>query len=270
MSEVDIHRIAEDQIALRKRAGLSSPPSTVFPDFDLAKAYAIAAEIVRIRRKRGERTVGRKIGFTNQAIWTQYGLDTPIWAHMYEDTVNFAVRDRGSVSLAGMAAPRIEPEVVFKLRSAPSGGEEKSLLASIEWMAVGFEIVDCHYPGWKFRPADTVVDFGLHAALVVGTPETFAEMRDETLLRCLKEFHIVLLCEGEEMARGKGAFVLGSPLLALKYLCDLLARQGGEPLSAGEIVTTGTLTAALPVRPGQTWTVGIEGIDLRTPSLTLT
>jgi len=72
------------------------------------------------------------------------------------------------------------------------------------------------------------------------------------------------------MARGKGAFVLGSPLLALKYLCDLLARQGGEPLSAGEIVTTGTLTAALPVRPGQTWTVGIEGIDLRTPSLTLT
>ena len=169
-----------------------------------------------------------------------------------------------------MAAPRIEPEVVFKLRSAPSGGEEKSLLASIEWMAVGFEIVDCHYPGWKFRPADTVVDFGLHAALVVGTPETFAEMRDETLLRCLKEFHIVLLCEGEEMARGKGAFVLGSPLLALKYLCDLLARQGAEPLSAGEIVTTGTLTAALPVRPGQTWTVGIEGIDLRTPSLTLT
>lgn len=269
MPGIDIHRQAEEQIALRDQVRLVSPPSATNPDLDLAAAYDIAGEIVRIRRRRGERTVGRKIGFTNREIWSQFGLNTPIWAHMYEGTVGFAVRDHRSLSLCGMAAPRIEPEVVFKLRSAPSGGEEKSLLASIEWLAVGFEIVDCHYPDWKFQPADTVVDFGLHAALVIGTPETFADTRDESLLRSLKEFRIALLCEGEEVARGRGAFVLGSPLLALKYLCDLLASQGGEPLKAGEIVTTGTLTTALPVRPGQTWTVDIEGIHLRPLSLTL-
>ncbi len=269
MPEIDIRRRAEEQIVLRDQVRLAAPPTATIPDFGLAAAYDIAAEIVRIRRSRGERTVGRKIGFTNREIWTQYGLDTPIWAHMYEGTVDFAVRDHGSLSLVGMAAPRIEPEIVLKLRAAPAGSDEESLLASIEWMAVGFEIVDCHYPDWKFQPADTVVDFGLHAALVIGTPETFADTRNDALLRSLKEFHIALLCEGKEVARGKGGFVLGSPLLALKHLRDLLTGQSGEPLSAGEIVTTGTLTAALPVRPGQTWTVSLEGIGLRPPSLTL-
>ncbi len=33
-----------------------------------------------------------------------------------------------------------------------------------------------------------------------------------------------------------------------------------EPLAAGEVITTGTLTAALPVRPGETWSSGYEGL----------
>jgi 2-keto-4-pentenoate hydratase len=40
-----------------------------------------------------------------------------------------------------------------------------------------------------------------------------------------------------------------------------------EPIQAGEIVTTGTLTPALPIRTGETWTTNLSGIDL--PGLTL-
>jgi len=269
MPGIEVRRKAEGQIALRERAGLVSPLSATHPDFGLSEAYDIAAEIVRIRRRRGERTVGRKIGFTNTAIWAEYGLDTPIWAHMYEDTVRFAAGDHAVLPLAGMAAPRIEPEIVLKLRSTPTGDGEDSLLAAIDWLAVGFEIVDCHYPDWKFQPADTVADFGLHAALVIGTPAMVADPRNDAFLRSLKEFRIVLLCGGKEMARGQGAFVLGSPLLALRHLRDLLRSQNGEPLAPGEIVTTGTLPAALPVRPGETWSVSLDGIDLPAPSLTL-
>ncbi|OPY92169.1 MAG: 2-hydroxyhexa-2,4-dienoate hydratase [Syntrophaceae bacterium PtaU1.Bin231] len=252
MPGIEVRRKAEGQIALRERAGLVSPLSATHPDFGLSEAYDIAAEIVRIRRGRGERTVGRKIGFTNTAIWAEYGLDTPIWAHMYEDTVRFAAGDHAVLPLAGMAAPRIEPEIVLKLRSTPTGDGEDSLLAAIDWLAVGFEIVDCHYP-----------------ALVIGTPAMVADPRNDAFLRSLKEFRIVLLCGGKEMARGQGAFVLGSPLLALRHLRDLLRSQNGEPLAPGEIVTTGTLTAALPVRPGETWSVSLDGIDLPAPSLTL-
>jgi len=48
----------------------------------------------------------------------------------------------------------------------------------------------------------------------------------------------------------------------------LAAQSRFAPVQAGEIVTTGTLTAALPVSPGQTWTTVIEGIDLSGLSIT--
>jgi 2-oxo-3-hexenedioate decarboxylase len=35
-----------------------------------------------------------------------------------------------------------------------------------------------------------------------------------------------------------------------------------EKVRAGEIVTTGTLTEAMPLAPGQTWSARFDGIDL--------
>ena len=40
--------------------------------------------------------------------------------------------------------------------------------------------------------------------------------------------------------------------------CD----QVNAPLAAGEIVTTGTLTRALPVSGGETWTTELTGVAL--------
>jgi 2-oxo-3-hexenedioate decarboxylase len=69
--------------------------------------------------------------------------------------------------------------------------------------------------------------------------------------------------------RGSGANVLDSPLLAFAHLAETLATQARvAPVQAGEIVTTGTLTAALPVSPGQRWTTVLDGIDL--PGLSIT
>ena len=39
--------------------------------FDWEAAYRVAAEIVKLRRARGEKTIGRKIGFTNRALWDE-------------------------------------------------------------------------------------------------------------------------------------------------------------------------------------------------------
>ena len=64
--------------------------------------------------------------------------------------------------------------------------------------------------------------------------------------------------------RGVGANVLGSPLASLGYLVDLLSRQPeAPPLAAGEIVTTGVLTDAHPVAPGQVWSTTLHGLPLR-------
>jgi 2-oxo-3-hexenedioate decarboxylase len=56
---------------------------------------------------------------------------------------------------------------------------------------------------------------------------------------------------------------LGGPLSALRHLVALLARDPiNPPLAAGEIVTTGTLTRALPIAPGEIWTTALTGVGL--------
>ena len=64
-------------------------------------------------------------------------------------------------------------------------------------------------------------------------------------------------------ANGGGANVLDSPLLAAAHVISMLKDQPQfEPIGAGEIVTTGTLTAALPIHPGETWCTEFSGIEL--------
>lgn len=90
-----------------------TPFSRIHPDFDLAVAYEVAAAILRQRRERGEKPIGRKIGFTNRNIWPQYRVDTPIWAHVYDTTVKYAEKNVVRFPLAGLARRLREFKIVL-------------------------------------------------------------------------------------------------------------------------------------------------------------
>ena len=118
------------------------------PALDLAEAYRVTAAVRQMREIRGERPVGRKIGFTNRAMWVEHGVRAPIWGYVYDGTVRALAETEGTFSLAGLAEPRIEPEIVFGLAAAPTPGmDERALLACVDWVAHGFEIVQSIFPG---------------------------------------------------------------------------------------------------------------------------
>jgi 2-keto-4-pentenoate hydratase len=209
--------------------------------------------------------VGRKIGFTNRNIWAQYGATSPIWAHVYDGTLIHARDNTATLSLAGSAQPRIEPEIAFMLRAPPPVGCEDPavMLEYIDWLAPSFEIVDCHFADWKFNPADAAADFSLHWRLIVGTPHVIRQAEIPALAAQLHDCRVTLAMNDRVMDRGSGANALGHPALALAFLADILARQPQfAALARGEIVTTGTLTAALPVQSGETWTSRYEGLPV--------
>ena len=232
------------------------------PSFDADAAYLVSAEILRRRRARGETPVGRKVGFTNRTIWAEYGVSTPMWAHVYDSTVTYFDEARGSLAIGHLAQPRIEPEIVLHFKSAPRATEdENELLSNIDWIAHGYEVVQCHFPNWKFKAADTIADFGLHGALVVGPKRPVDALAD--VVGKLRTFTITLSKNGRLEAQGGGANVLDSPLLVAAHLLNLLKyQQRFESIQAGELVTTGTLTPALPIRPGETWTTELSGLEL--------
>jgi len=192
-----------------------------------------------------------------------------MWASTWAHTVHHATRERATLALDRLVQPRIEPEVVFRLKSPVSGkADAESALACVEWLAAGFEIVQSHFPDWKFAAPDCTAAFGLHGALVVGTPVAVTEANRARLARALPTFALVLSREGTVIDRGVGANVLDGPAHALSHLARLVAAQPeSPPLAAGELITTGTLTDAWPVRRGETWTsdygdLGISGLTL--------
>src|SRR5262245_12344785 len=168
------------------------------------------------------------------------------------------------VTLAPFAEPRIEPEIVFRLAAAPSPDmDETALFGCIDSVAQGFEIVQSVFPGWKFAPADTVIVNGLHGALLLAPrhPAGFGSATD--WVSNLAGFEIELLRDGAAVDRGHAANVLDGPLSALRHLVGLLARDPvNSALATGDIVTTGTLTRAFPILPGQSWSTTLHGIEL--------
>jgi 2-keto-4-pentenoate hydratase len=235
------------------------------PGFDWDEGYEVAAEIVALRRARGERPIGRKIGFTNRNIWAEYGATAPIWAHVYDRTVHFAIDNQATVSLGGAVQPRLELEIAFRLKAPVPArrNDPAEVLAAIEWYAPSFEIVDCHFADWKFRPADSAADFSFHWKLVVGAPHPVDPKQVTALATQLRECGVTLRKDGAVADRGVGANALGHPALALAHLADVLSRQPRfAPLAAGEVVTTGTLTAAMPIRPSETWSSEYSGLPI--------
>ncbi len=269
-ARADVAAIAGRLIAAYDGATSIAPITAGDPAFDVAAGYEVLREIEARRMAMGWQPVGRKIGFTNRTIWPRYGVYLPMWAHVWAHTAHRTSENRATLSLAPFVRPRIEPEVVFGLSApVPAGGDANAVLACVEWIAPGFEIVQSHFPDWKFAAADCTAAFGLHGALVVGAPVPVTKRNRALLADTLPGFALTLRSAGEVIDTGVGANVLDSPALALAHLARVLAGQPQfPPLAAGEIVTTGTITDAWPVAKGQTWTSDYGTLGL--PGMTLT
>jgi 2-keto-4-pentenoate hydratase len=237
--------------------------------FDLAAAYAVETELVRRNRAEGRQTVGIKVGFANKAMWRVLKLSTLVWAHMYDDTIRRASTNTATLALASLMAPKIEPEIVFTMKHplAPGTTEPAAVLDAVESIALGFEIIDCPYADWKFQPADFVAAYGLHAALIVGEPQAVTAARIPALAEALPQFTVTLSKDGAHVEEGAGKNSLRSPALCLAELVSAMAAQGSAPLEAGDLVSSGTLTAPKPIGAGETWTAEVHGLNL--PALSL-
>ncbi|HEX7329423.1 MAG TPA: hypothetical protein VF428_12895 [Casimicrobiaceae bacterium] len=265
MDTASIHAIAARLIDAQDRATTLPPIAAATPGFDVDAAYEVLHEIESRRIAQGWRPVGRKIGFTNRTIWPRYGVYQPMGARVWAHTVQYARAGRATQSLAGFVQPRIEPEIVFKL-AAPiaQDADARAVLAATEWIAAGFEVVQSHFPDWKFTAADCTAAFGLHAALIVGEPYPIDAENRGAIVDLLPVFRATLRKKGVAVDNGVGANVLDSPALAVAHLANVLAQHPEHPpLGAGEVVTTGTITDAWPLAPGEAWSSDYGELPVR-------
>jgi 2-keto-4-pentenoate hydratase len=266
----DIRAIAGEIRRAQDEVRQVEPLTSRFPSFDVAAGYEVAHQVHADRLADGAVAVGRKIGFTNPDMWALYGVGEPVWAYVHDRTVSW-IEAGARCSLAGFCEPKIEPEIVFHFDRSPAAGADlEQVLACIDWVAHGFEVVQSHFPGWRFKAADTVADAALHGALMIGPRQTVASLGPD-LVAALASFSLTLWRNDEVREQGRGSNVLGSPLAAIAHLAAVLDRQPQyQPLQPGELVTTGTITSAQPVHAGETWRTTLSGIDLPGMSVAFT
>jgi 2-oxo-3-hexenedioate decarboxylase len=261
--------VAQRLLGALDGAHCTALPTAEDPGFALADAFAVGELLRQARLARGERPLGYKIGFTNRGIWDRYGVHQPIWGPVWDSTVTLLDTTAASTSLAGLSQPRLEPEVVFGFARAPRAGMSLDALAQcLDWVAHGFEIVHTHFEGWRFQAADCLADFALHGRLFVGPRLPVADFRD--LGARTADLTVTLHRDGAAVETGHATIVLDGPLNALRLWVDAMAEHTPQwPIRAGDLVTTGTITDAWPMAPGQTWhstlsDARLSGLHLRT------
>ena len=237
------------------------------------RAFAVADEIRRLRIARGEVPLGYKIGFTNRGIWARYGVFAPIWGPVWDTTVERVDSAATSVSLARFVEPRLEPEIMFGFARAPARGHERGGARRLHRLGRARlrDRPHAHFAGWRFAAADTVADFALHGRLFVGPRvpiDRFVGAGPGDLARQLSSLRVTLSCDGRDVEEGSAEIVLDGPLHALRLWVDAMAaRPQRWPIVAGDIVTTGTITDAAPLAPGQRWQTRLS--DPRFAGMTL-
>lgn len=214
-------------------------------------AYRVQARLVdRLAADRGD-PVGYKIGFTNERVRTDLGVEEPGYGRLLEATV---VDPPATVAAAEYVGLRIEPEIAFRidedLPADPSRARTRDAVATVH---PAVELVDSR-TGWTFDAPLAVADNCLDAGLVLGSGTAIDD-------RSLDEEAVTLRVDGERVDSGVGADVLGHPLAALAWLAEAV-----DGLPAGTLVTTGSLTEPVPVAAGETATAtfaSLGSVELR-------
>ena len=225
-------------------------------------AYGIAQEIEYLRADRKEYTVGLKVGFTNRNIWKEYNATSPIVGTMYNTTVKEISK---TFSIDGLSEPKIEPEIILKLKKAPDADmSNEELIDCVSHVSHGFEIVHSIFKNWQFTSADTIAAFGLHGALLHGPFVEILKIDKSIWLEELSGFNITLSCNGKAVDKGHASNILDvGPLEALRHILLDNKNLGRQViLNPGDLVTTGTLTGAFGIKGDEVWSTELFGVKL--------
>ena len=223
-----------------------------YPDMDFEDAYAIQDAIRARKIARGHRIVGLKAGLTSHAKMKQMGVTEPVFGFMAD---YYSVPEGGEVKVSELIHPKVEPEIAF-VTKAPLKGPGchiGAVLAATDFLMPGIEVIDSRYRDFKFDLKSVVADNTSAARFVIGgKPARPADVD-------LRTVGVVLEKNGEPVALGAGAAVLGHPAAAIAMLANMLGRRGQE-IPAGTLILSGGVTEAVAVAAGDEVTLRVQGM----------
>ncbi|CAB4958657.1 unannotated protein [freshwater metagenome] len=219
--------------------------------------YAVQADFFSRRSQRvGSAPAGYKVALTSPQAQVALGSTEPASGRFLAVDV---VPSGSTIDLAERFSPILEVELIFRVR------QDLPLFASLDQVAqgcdvaAGLECPDSRYRNWfggEFAALalnDLIADNCLAGFVVVGETWLPASSLD------LPAVTASLVHDDQVIASGVATAVMGNPLLAVVWLSGQLARNG-EILTAGTVVSAGTLTGPVVATRGTTRSEFSDGL----------
>jgi 2-oxo-3-hexenedioate decarboxylase len=223
-----------------------------YPEMNLADAYDVQWAIRQRKEARGSKIVGLKMGMTSWTKLAQMGLKAPVYGFLAD---HFSVADGSVVDCSKLNHSKIDAQIGFVTKSPIHGPgcHIGQVLAATDFVIPVLGVNGSRYENLEFDLISEVAENASSTHFIIGGQMAgFAELDLRTL-------GVVMEKNGEVVALGAGAAVLGHPAVSVVMLANLLAERG-EHIPAGSFIMTGGITAAVPVMPGDNITVRYQGL----------
>ena len=252
LSAATIAQLAEHLDNCQRNAQDTPKITDAHPDMDWDDAYAIQDAILARHLGRGARVIGLKAGLTSHAKMKQMGVETPVFGFLVDE---YSVLEGAEVKVSELIHPKVEPEIAFVLKHALRGPgcHIGAVLAATDFVMAGIEVIDSRYRDFKYDLKSVVADNTSASRFVVGGQPLRPNELD------LRTVGVVLEKNGEPVALGAGAAVLGHPAAAIAMLANHLGARGQE-IPAGSLILSGGITEALAVAAGDNVCLRVQGM----------
>jgi 2-keto-4-pentenoate hydratase len=245
LSDARVRALSLELLDAETKRSPVQPLSERIANLTVADAYAIQTQTITAKVKGGGLVIGKKVGLTSKAMQDMFGVREPDFGQILGSSV---ILEGQPISLSKYIDPRIESEICFVLNRDLSGPgiSAADVLVATAGVMPAFELIDSHFKDWKMKIQDTVADNASNAGIILGAKLTPVSDLD------LRWLGLVLEKDGEVVATAAGAAVLGNPAQAVAWLANKLG-EFGIPLKAGELIMSGSLTAAFSTQAGSSF-----------------
>jgi 2-keto-4-pentenoate hydratase len=260
----DVPTVARLAAAILERRAPPTPPAGM----NLADALCARDRLVAVFAQPWGDQVGWKVGLTNPTAQQRFGVPHPLAGAIFHGTL----RERSGAELPAAFGvnPAVESDLLVRIRDEgvnEAGDDPVALLRHIDAVIPFIELPDLVYGAGTQWSGPLLLSINVGARLGVMGEEIRAEATPEFAAR-LASMTVVLADDTRELSRVPGTVLLGHPLNALAWLVRDL-KEGGRRLRAGEYVSLGGFSPALPVQAGRTYTATYEGLAASPVSVTV-
>ncbi|SDN46683.1 2-keto-4-pentenoate hydratase [Bacillus sp. OK048] len=224
-----------------------------YPELDEALAYQVQERLIEMKcKEENTKRIGRKLGLTSKAKQVMMGVHEPSYGVLLQSMQLF---EGERISIAPFIHAKLEPEIAFIFKKEVKGPHVTvaDVLAATEYVAPALEIIDSRFQGFSFTLPDAVADNSSSSRFIIG--ERFYSPKNLDL----KLMGMVFNQNGEVVATGAGAAVMGHPARAIAWMANKLYKLG-QSIQPGEVVLSGSLSAAIKIEAGDHFSASFDGI----------